>query len=393
MTTEIKNGIVLMPDGSLDNCSVCIENDKIKGFDIPGDRVINANGNYILPGIVDIHGDGFERVIMPRYNSMMPYDIALNEADHQIIANGITTAYYGITITWEKFKPLRNDREARNFLDFFTEHKTKLKSRSMVHLRYEIYHTIALNWIKESLEKGKIDFISFNDHLDYIESELNNQSKFLQYSESLGLSPQDTKIFLKTLHEKKQEALEVVVEIANFSNNINIPTASHDEETESTRLWYHKQQCHISEFPCNMETAIKAEALGDWVVLGAPNALKGTSLYNRISARQAIQEGVCHILASDYYYPSLLQIAFKLEQWGIMDLPKAWNLISANPAQACGLEDRGCLSEGMSADIIIVESNNKTVQCALTLVQGDIVYNNTQIIASQTPSMLEKNYA
>jgi alpha-D-ribose 1-methylphosphonate 5-triphosphate diphosphatase len=68
-----------------------------------------------------------------------------------------------------------------------------------------------------------------------------------------------------------------------------------------------------------------------------------------------IAKGLCSILASDYYYPAQLLAAFRLAADGVLPLAEAWNLISAAPARAAGLIDRGVLAEGRRADIVMVD--------------------------------------
>ena len=51
--------------------------------------------------MVDIHGDAFERQIMPRPGVPFPLDVALLDSDRQMAANGITTAYHAVTWSWE----------------------------------------------------------------------------------------------------------------------------------------------------------------------------------------------------------------------------------------------------------------------------------------------------
>ncbi|MGD0430265.1 MAG: hypothetical protein ABSA58_04170 [Acetobacteraceae bacterium] len=56
---------------------------------------LDAAGLLVLPGIVDIHGDAFERQIQPRPGVDFPMGIALRDTERQLLANGITTARAG----------------------------------------------------------------------------------------------------------------------------------------------------------------------------------------------------------------------------------------------------------------------------------------------------------
>ena len=62
---------------------------------------IDARDLLVLPGIVDLHGDAFERQMMPRPGVDFPIDVALADSDRQAIANGITTVFHATTWSWE----------------------------------------------------------------------------------------------------------------------------------------------------------------------------------------------------------------------------------------------------------------------------------------------------
>src|SRR3979409_1442650 len=121
------------------------------------------------------------------------------------------------------------------------------------------------------------------------------------------------------------------------------------------RRAFRAQAVGIAEFPVNEETAHEAAEAGDAIVFGAPNVVRGGSHTGWARAADMIATGQCWVLASDYYYPAQLLAAFRLEADGVLPLAEAWNLISAAPAQAAGLIDRGILAEGYRADIVLVD--------------------------------------
>jgi alpha-D-ribose 1-methylphosphonate 5-triphosphate diphosphatase len=130
---------------------------------------------------------------------------------------------------------------------------------------------------------------------------------------------------------------------------------SHDDESPEMRKAFRAQGVGIAEFPVNEETAREAAEAGDFIVFGAPNVVRGGSHTGWTNAADMIAKGLCSILASDYYYPAQLLAAFRLADDGVLSLADAWNLISAAPARAAGLSDRGVLAEGRRADIILVD--------------------------------------
>jgi alpha-D-ribose 1-methylphosphonate 5-triphosphate diphosphatase len=99
----------------------------------------------------------------------------------------------------------------------------------------------------------------------------------------------------------------------------------------------------------------EARAAGDRVVMGCPNVVRGRSHLGWTSAARMAEAGICSILSSDYFYPAMLRAAMLLVGRGVLDLPRAWGLISANPATAVGLSDRGAIAEGLRADLALVD--------------------------------------
>ena len=110
-------------------------------------------------------------------------------------------------------------------------------------------------------------------------------------------------------------------------------------------------------------------------MFGAPNVVRGGSHTGWTKASDMIAKGLCSILASDYYYPAPILAAFRLAAEGVLPLADAWSLISAAPAQAAGLADRGVLAEGRRADIILVDDTiPMRPRVVAVLVAGHLVH-------------------
>jgi alpha-D-ribose 1-methylphosphonate 5-triphosphate diphosphatase len=105
-----------------------------------------------------------------------------------------------------------------------------------------------------------------------------------------------------------------------------------------------------------IETARDAAASGDQIVLGAPNVMRGKSHLGWVNASEMVAQGLCSVLASDYYYPAPLLAAFRLAEDGVAPLAAAWRLVSEAPARAVGLDDRGRIERGRRADLILVDA-------------------------------------
>jgi alpha-D-ribose 1-methylphosphonate 5-triphosphate diphosphatase len=148
--------------------------------------------------------------------------------------------------------------------------------------------------------------------------------------------------------------------LAAFARDAGVRMLSHDDDTPAMRKAFRDQGVTIAEFPVNEETAREAAAGGDAIVFGAPNVVRGGSHTGWTKAADMIAQGLCSVLASDYYYPAPLLAAFRLATDGILQLPQAWDLISEGPARAAGLADRGRLAEGRRADLVLVDDTVPT---------------------------------
>jgi alpha-D-ribose 1-methylphosphonate 5-triphosphate diphosphatase len=146
-----------------------------------------------------------------------------------------------------------------------------------------------------------------------------------------------------------------IARLAQAAREADVRMLSHDDDGPAMRAAFRSQGVAIAECPVNEETAREAAAAGDFIVFGAPNVVRGGSHTGWTKASDMIAKGLCSVLASDYYYPAQLLAAFRLTADGVLPLTEAWDLISAAPARAAGLADRGALTEGRRADIILVD--------------------------------------
>ena len=130
---------------------------------------------------------------------------------------------------------------------------------------------------------------------------------------------------------------------------------SHDDATLEDRAHYRGVGATICEFPMAEAVAADARAAGEAVVMGAPNVVRGGSHLGWASAAPLAERGLVTVLASDYHWPALLEAPFAMARRGNMDLAAAWALVSANPAAAAGLTDRGALVPGLRGDVVVVD--------------------------------------
>ena len=359
MAFALHGSRVLTPNGTVPSFLI-VEGGRIVAVDdrIPaGMQSIDARDHLILPGIVDIHGDAFERQIMPRPGVTFPLEIAFADTDAQLLSAGITTAFHGITYSWEP--GLRGAETTRRVIDTIHEMRGRLRCDTRVHLRFETHNLDAVDEVAKWIENGRVDLLAFNDHVPHFKAKLvDGPHRLSDTAKRADMEPGAFAALVNRIAERSKAVPDAVSRLAGIAAACAIPTLSHDDETPEMRRWYHDLGCRVAEFPVDRATAEAAVDLGNGVVLGAPNILRGGSHCGRLSTREAIEGGYCTILASDYYYPSLLHGAFSLVRDGGLKLADAWRMVSEAPARAAGLTDRGIIAENRRADLIVVDDRS-----------------------------------
>ncbi len=364
---------VLWPDGELRPGTIEIAEGKIARVSEEAAGAWDLGSRLVLPGLIDLHGDAFERQWMPRSGVFFPLDIALVDSDRQLLANGITTAFHGLTVSWEP--GLRGIEHGRLMVEALEGMRGKLLCDTRLHLRYETYALGETEELLEWMRAGRVDLLGFNDHMEMIAKKLEQPGKGEQYAERSGLSHKAFAELLERTREREAAVWPAVEEMAATAREKGIPMASHDDETPEMRARYHALGVGICEFPLDMVTAQSAVAAGQTVLLGGPNVVRGRSHTRRLSARAAMEAGLGGALVSDYYYPALVQGLFRLVRDRVLGMGDAWALGAAKAAKAAGLLDRGEIREGMRADLAVVDDSEAGLpRVAATIVEGRVAY-------------------
>lgn len=355
MSLDITGGRVLVGE-ALETATVQIADDAVAAVGSAGGRAaqrLDARNLLVLPGIVDIHGDAFERQMMPRPGVDFAIDIALTDSDRQAIGNGITTVFHATTWSWEP--GLRGADNARALLEAIETMRPQLAADTRFHLRQETYNLDAEAALIAWIEAGRIDLLAFNDHMDSTMASLDNPRKRNRMVERTGLSGDAFDALAGRVAARADDVPASIARLAAAARKADVRMLSHDDASPQMRAAFRAQGVRIAEFPINEETARAAADAGDAIVFGAPNVVRGGSHTGWTRASDMIAKGLCSVLASDYYYPAPLLAAFRLAADGVLPLAQAWQLISETPAQAAGLTDRGVIADGKRADLILVD--------------------------------------
>lgn len=351
---HIAGGQVLLAADGVQPIDLTLADGRIDRLDVPtpaGGLRIDARGLLVLPGIVDIHGDAFERQVQPRPGVDFPADIALADTELQLLANGITTAFHGITLSWEP--GLRSVPQWHRLLDALGAREWTCDMR--VHLRWEAYNLDALDIALADIAAGRVHLVAFNDHTPAILKKTADPVVGAKYSDRAGMTLADFRALTERIAGRADEVPAALERIGAAARAAGVALASHDDASVATRTAFRARGARICEFPMAEAVGEDARAAGDWVVMGCPNVVRGRSHLGWASAARLAEAGICSVLSSDYFYPAMLRAALILAGRGVLDLPRAWALISANPAAAAGLADRGRIAEGARADIVLVD--------------------------------------
>ena len=358
----------LLPDGSIRPADIVIEGGRIAGIGAGSGPAIDAAGLLALPGIVDIHGDAFERQIMPRPGVAFDLDLALIDTDRQLIANGITTALHALTVSWEP--GLRSNEMAVDFVAALQRLNGRLACDTRLHVRWEAYNLDAVAMVESWIEAGRVALLAFNDHTPAMLRRLGDVKQMTKYAERTGLTQEAFAELLQRVGARADEVPDAIAGLAAAARGAGIALASHDDTSPEMRAEFRAFGVRIAEFPTTVETATAARAAGDSTIFGAPNVVRGGSHLDCPRAADMVAAGACDILASDYYYPALHLAPFRLAKDGICPLGKAWSLVSTAPAAALGLTDRGTIEAGRRADLVLIDDSGAVPHIAGVFVAG-----------------------
>jgi alpha-D-ribose 1-methylphosphonate 5-triphosphate diphosphatase len=352
----LTGGQVLTP-GGLEQGDVAIADGLIAASPAADSLRIDCEGLHVLPGIVDVHGDAFEMELFPRPGVGIAFPIAMGSVDRQLLANGITTAYHGLTVSWEP--GARSLEAGRRFMAALPALRPRLRADHRVQLRWETFAHHAAEDVSAWLGEEPAPALAFNDHTTSTMEKVQagNHKKLGQWAERAGLTPAE---YLAEVERVAACALAVpalMEKLAARCRETGAVMLSHDERTLAERAATRALGVEVCEFPLATAVAADAVAQGEHVILGGPNVIRGGSHNNALTAEDAIRDGLCTVLASDYYYPSLLHSAEHLVARGVLPLADAWRLVAENPAASMGLSDRGAIAPGKRADLVVIDCN------------------------------------
>ena len=378
MTEFTFDGALVYLPGERIETSVTVSDGVIVAIGGPAvGEVIDARGLILAPALIDVHGDAFERQVMPRPGVFFPMETAVLETDRQLAANGIATTYHSITLSYEP--GLRSVARGREMMQAIRDLAPRLTVENRVQLRWETFAFEALDTLDWAMDAPLPPSLAFNDHLSMSMRSFDTpiQERLFEHDPAFALvDPDDPRLAPKrhTRHAeragldldsymklnadvwtRRPEVVTVIQDVAAKARAKGIPMLSHDDTQAVTRQFYRDIGASTAEFPMTLPPIHDARAAGDLIIFGAPNAVRGGSHIGSLAAGDMVEAGFCDVLASDYYYPAMLAAVARLDAEKRADRSTLWSLVSTGPAKAMQLSDRGEIAVGKRADLVLVD--------------------------------------
>ena len=337
--------------------SLKIQDDKIS--DISAGEVqsgsLNFDGDYLIPGLVELHTDNLERHAMPRPKSYWPTESAVINHDREVSAAGITTVFDALSVGHLDQGP-RSLEAIKGLASAITNIQAEgsLKSDHHIHWRCEVSGDDTCEAIEELSNNPATGLFSVMDHTPGQRQFVSLDAYYTYYQGKYGLSDAEMETYVS---ERKAAQLRNSApnrkRIVDLAHTRNIPIASHDDATVSHVDEAIEDGIVVAEFPTTLEAAKASHDNKLSVLMGAPNVVRGKSHSGNVSARELAKAGVLDILSSDYVPFSLLYGAVLLEKHcEEISLPGAIAKVTRNPANQVGLNDRGEIVSGKRADLV-----------------------------------------
>ncbi|MTJ82768.1 MAG: alpha-D-ribose 1-methylphosphonate 5-triphosphate diphosphatase [Telmatospirillum sp.] len=319
-------------------------------------HAIDLDGDYLLPGLVEMHTDNIEKHFLPRPGVLWPSPMAaVLSHDLQVAGAGITTVLDAIALGESKDKAERRAilglsipaiRQARE--DGLT------KADHFLHLRCEVSHPDMRDLFEPFVDDPLVKLVSVMDHTPG-QRQWWDLKKYVQYNKGEHWSEEELDRRVRHLKDLQGEhAHRHRREVAGACRDRGIPLASHDDATREHIEESLEDGATIAEFPLTLEAAGLARSHGMRTIMGAPNVVRGQSHSGNMSALDCAGAGLLDGLSSDYVPASLLFAAFLLAEKINWPLTEAVATVSDNIARMVGLSDRGRIEPGLRADLVWV---------------------------------------
>lgn len=325
----------------------------------------------LLPGLVDLHSDCLIHRVVPRPGMELPLTAALLDLDAEVVAHGITSHFLCLSLD-EGGSGFRTEERGMAVVTALAEVEDELRADHRVHLRVDVA-VPDLGGARRLAHAGPVGLVSYMDHTPG-QGQYADEAKWRAfYQAEARRTGLDLDEVLARKRAGQDSAGDARAAVATIARDIGAVLASHDDDSHDSVCRAGELGARIAEFPVTPEAASAAVGAGLGTVMGAPNARRGGSHVDNLSARAALAGGWLTALASDYHPPSLLAAVYLLADSGACGWADAVDLVTAGPAGLAGLDDRGVLEVGRRADLVAVAGARQRPRVVQTWVGGEPV--------------------
>lgn len=377
MSTLIINGRLLLDNNIVDGKDLLIEDNKIAaiGKGLSGDNVIDADGNYVSPGFIDIHIHG-----SAGFDTMDGTFDAINAISKSIAKRG-TTSFLPTTMTEDKNK-------IKNAIKNVYENKNRVEGAEIlgIHMEGPFINPKQKGAQDEKfILKPTIDnFVELGgDYIDIVKlvtiaPEIDGSLELIKFLKEKGI--------IVSVGHTDSTYDEVV---AGFKAGITHAT----HVFNAMRGFHHRE---VGTLGAIFDLDISAELIADGIHSVFPAIrtllkLKGkgnTNLITDAMMAANLSDGVYQLGGQDVYVKNgAARLKSGVLAGSTLTLDKAVKniltntdlslyesvaLASYNSAKVIGVQDRkGLIKEGYDADIVIFDDD---IDIKKTIVGGKIVY-------------------
>jgi alpha-D-ribose 1-methylphosphonate 5-triphosphate diphosphatase len=358
--TVLTNTLLVLPDATLSGTLVLRDGDIVElqagRSALPG--ALDMDGDYVVPGIVDLHTDNLERQVQPRSLARWPSRSAMVAHDAQCAAAGVTTVFDALCLGDLGFdkERIRTFQDGVVDLDALSE-ADLLKAEHFLHLRCEVPASDMLELFDAVSDHPLVRMVSLMDHSPGV-GQYANLDFYRALRRRGGLDDATIERRMLELQDQRARLREPNRRaLLQRVRGRNIALASHDDRTEEEIAENAADGIRVSEFPVTMAAARAAKAAGMDVIAGAPNIVRGGSHSGNVAAADLLASEAVDAFASDYVPNSLVEAAFLCADR--IGLPHAIAMITEQPARLAGLTDRGRIAPGERADLVRVRMHDK----------------------------------
>jgi alpha-D-ribose 1-methylphosphonate 5-triphosphate diphosphatase len=322
----------------------------------------DAQGDLIMPGMVELHTDHLEAHYVPRPKVLWNPVAAVVSYDAQLATSGITTVLDSLRV-WSEDGADDVDGRAGVLAAAIASARESglLRADHFLHLRCEIPMPDVVEEARELIGRPDVRLISLMDHTPG-QRQFRDEAKLREYYRGRSGGMTDAELdalFERRVAYQQAHAANNMRDIVGLAQRFAIPLASHDDTTAENVADAIRDRVSVAEFPTTLEAACGLHAAGISILMGAPNVVRGGSHSGNVAAVDLAREGLLDILSSDYVPSSLLMAALQLpRQLPAIDLAAAVRTVTRTPAEAVGLADRGEIAVGKRADLIRVHLAN-----------------------------------